>query len=152
MRNVYIVVWPFYFVTKSLGLFPMSFDGSPEKGNLVVKWHDFIAPAFNFILAVVIFVTPLRILYSETVNGLLPWIATVMTLVCLSGSALNFIPYFHQISKRKSIAEFLHGLHSFDKKVEFSLNLIMKETFFIQFTGKVFETFSISQPAQKFCL
>lgn len=100
----------------------MSFDGDPEKGNLVVKWNDSIAPAANFILAVVIFVTPLGILYSQTVEGSLPWMATVMTLICLSGSAFNFISYFHQISKRKSIASFLQELHSFDKKVEFLLN------------------------------
>lgn len=95
----------------------MSFDGPAEKGNLVVAWHAFITPVINIILSVAIFVTPLGLLYDQTIKGSLPWMAVVMTLVCLSGSALNFISYFIQISKFRTIAKFMQELHNFDKRV-----------------------------------
>lgn len=121
MRNIYTAVWPFYFVTKSLGLFPMSFDGTPEKGRFVVKWHDFIAPVSMVLLAICVFILPIVILYPESVNSFSPWMIIVMQLISLSGTALNFIPFFHQISRRKFVVKFVHSLHSFDEKVSSDL-------------------------------
>lgn len=119
MSDIYTAVWPFYFVTKSLGLFPMSFDGPPDKGRFVVKWHDFIAPVSMLFLAISIFIASLVILFPEATNSFSPWMTIVMQLIGLSGTALNFIPFCHQISNRKSIVKFMNDLHRFDEKVSF---------------------------------
>lgn len=42
MENIYTVSGNFLLFGKSIGFFPLSFAGPPEKGIFSTKWHDVV--------------------------------------------------------------------------------------------------------------
>lgn len=117
MRNFYNTIKPFYFVSKTFGFFPMTFEGSPGKENFVVKWADLIAPFLNGLLAVIVIVS---ISFYPLEDGVFtPLMTMTSTLIGIFGTVLNFMQLIFQISKHKTIAMFLIKVNNFDKKVCF---------------------------------
>lgn len=128
MDNIFTAVWPFYFVTKTFGLFPMSFEGPARKGNLMQKYRDFVVPFLN--VSIGIFLVPLIVMYPMTVDNYSPLMTTLVHLIVIFGAVLILSPFIYQILKRHSIKKFLLDLHYFDKKVTSCRHVFSIKIFF----------------------
>lgn len=115
MDNIFTTVCPLFFVTKVFGLFPMTFNGPPEKGNLVQKNLDFIVPVLNVFMSICLI--PLILLYPMEIDHYSPLMTTIMHIIVLLGATLILLPFFYQIYKRNVIKKFLLDLHKFDEMV-----------------------------------
>lgn len=122
MQNFFNTIKPFYFVSKTFGFFPMTFEGSTGKENFVLKWPDLIAPLLNGSLAVLAIVS---ISFYPLEDGVFtPLMTTTSTLLGIFGTAVNFLQLIFQLSKRETIANFFMKVHNFDKKVCFENILV----------------------------
>lgn len=129
MDTIFTAFWPFYCVTKTFGLFPMSFEGPARKGNLVQKYRDFVVPLLN--VSIGIFMVPLIILYPMTVDNYSPLMTTLVRLVVIFGAVLILIPLAIQIHKRHSIKKFVLDLDCFDKKVTSCRHVFLNKYFIL---------------------
>lgn len=115
MENIFTAVKPFYFATKCLGLFPLSFDGTDTQGRFKSSWTDVAASLLALsasLAAVILIFTDLSVSNSALLHKL--WI--MQTILCTSSLS---IPFFYQISKRQSIVNFLHAVNKIDAKVNY---------------------------------
>lgn len=115
MRNIFTTIRPLYLVSKVFGFFPMSFEGPPEKGNFVVKWHDLITPFLSGSLAVLLMV--LVNLYPMDAKIFTPLMVSSSYFISIFGTILNFIQLIFQTSRHRSFAKLLMDLNHFDAKV-----------------------------------
>jgi hypothetical protein len=115
MENFFSSSKPFYFLTKTLGLFPMSFVGSEVKGVLQTKWHGILSSVFSFsLLIVLIFLnsTPEELVLSSSQMLTEIWKVQVVLLLLFV-----FLQFIYQIHKRDSIAQFLQSVNKIDIKI-----------------------------------
>lgn len=116
MENIYTSVRPFYFLTKALGLFPMSHEGYAEKGILKVKWRDIIYSTAAAFLS--IFLLSIVILFEDIDASSSVLLSKLLVIQTTFATAMIVIQNFWQISKHQSIANFLKTLFVFDKNVK----------------------------------
>lgn len=113
--NIFTVSKPFIEVAKVLGIFPMSFDGAPEKGVLKVKWFDAFIWIGTFSISVAIIFLNMK---RETIfiknSSILIWAWDILKYIDLI-SLLFLIAY--QFLKRKNILKFLNVIHKVDEEV-----------------------------------
>lgn len=112
--NIFTSVRPLYILSKILGIFPMSPQGSVWKGVFAVKWHDFITPCINFAVSITIIVWCISLEDAASSSHFLSIIWILREVIAM---ILSTITFFCQISKFKLILKFLTDMDSFDKKV-----------------------------------
>jgi len=125
MENIYTSVRPFYFVTKALGLFPMTFEGPPDKGIFYVKWHDVIVCLFALGMPFVFIM--LIIFLEDGPASSSAMLSDAWKIHFVFSLILIFIQLIIQIASHKSIVKFLDAISIIDKKVSMIL------TFFFHF-------------------
>jgi hypothetical protein len=117
MENIFTVTKPFYYLSKLMGLFPMTFDGPIEKGNFSIKWHDIFASGVALLVTFVIFVFNFtadeRNFSSSSVLLSKTWdVQSMLGLIPV------LIMFFVQMLKRNSIVKFLQAIFVIDLKVK----------------------------------
>lgn len=121
MENIFTAARPFLILMKVFGLFPLPTVSHAVKGDFKLRLQDLVFTLFGFcLISSVIVVNIYRDRVEYTSSKILPiaWETTLMfELLSLA------VFFFYQHSKRKRIAEFLHLINDFDKKVEFALGL-----------------------------
>lgn len=113
--NIFTVSKPFLEVAKVLGIFPMSFDGAPEKGVMNVKWFDvviWIGTVFTSVAMILLNIKPEDIFIKN--SRILIWAWNVLKYTDLI-SLLFLLAY--QFLKRKNILKFLTAIHNVDEEV-----------------------------------
>lgn len=115
MKNVYTSVEPFYVVSKFLGMFPMSFDGSLRKGKLKVTCVDVLT---TIIAAIVPFtLVLLNLFYKSIPDDSRTFLSELWIAENNFGVFLTLVRLPYQLYKFKSIERFLKKVHQFDEKV-----------------------------------
>jgi hypothetical protein len=115
MENFFSSSKPFYFLTKTLGLYPMSFVGSEVKGVLQTKWHGILSSVISFsLLIILVFLSSTPAEQITSSSQMLSDIWKIQVVLLLLFVSLQFI---YQIHKRDSIAYFLQSVNKIDIKV-----------------------------------
>lgn len=112
MDNVYTIVKPFYILSKVLGIFPLSFDGPPQKGFFITKWYDVITPLILPGTSILLIALS-ALLGNETEMLFGVWRISGI-FVCF----LVILQFCWQMNKFKSIPKFLEALNTYDLKVK----------------------------------
>lgn len=115
MENIYTTVRPFYILTKSIGLFPMSFDGPPRKGFFYTKWTDVVASCISGVIPV--FMIAFNIMVDASAVSTSPFMSKMFVVSAFVGICAIFLQFWLQISLRHSILHFLACMNSFDQRV-----------------------------------
>lgn len=115
MCNVYTKVQPLYFFAKVLGMFPMSFKGPMNKGNLETKLFDVFLTSLSFFLLFALICVKLMIINS--VYDKIERRIILGVFVLLSIMMMLVIQFLIQVSNRNNIRKFISSLHNFDNEV-----------------------------------
>lgn len=115
MENVYTTVKPFYYLAKTLGLFPKSFD---VKGKFETKWHGIMGSLLSLSTASVLLILNLLINDGPTSSSVM--LSEMLRVQAVIGIILIIIQFFYQHSKVCEIVEFIDLLNKIDQKVMFN--------------------------------
>lgn len=134
MENFFTVAKPFLSVANVLGVFPMSFEGSPRNGIIKHKWKDLFVLLFVISIQVFLISTQLSLDLSFIKNSKnlhLAW-KTATDIEMLSYCFLSF----YQVLKRKRVLKFLQAIHKIDETAKvcifkFSLNILIFFSFYV---------------------
>jgi 7tm Chemosensory receptor len=122
MENIYSSVKPFYNLSKILGLFPLSFDGSETKGRLELKWHGVVSCVVTvLILTLLLFMNFL----DEEDPSSSAMLNNVWNFQVVFGLILLLILFIYQIKQRNAIADYLQIIKNIDDKVKCSKTSII---------------------------
>lgn len=130
MENIYTTVRPIYFLTKSIGLFPMSFDGPPRKGFFSTKWTDVVASCVSGVIPVcmIVFILTMEDIGTVSTSQFMSKMFFVSTFV---GVCAIFVQFWLQIGRRHSIVHFLACMNNFDQRVRDWMWQVLCATFSI---------------------
>lgn len=115
MENIFTSFKPIYFVSKILGLFPMSFDGPDIQGRFKIRWTDVIASFLS--ISILASLVPLVFLNPDLSNSTV-LLAQLWNIQVIVGTFFLSLAFIYQIMKCKSTVSFLHAVNKFDEKVK----------------------------------
>lgn len=115
MRNIYTSIRPFYFLSKAMGLFPLSFVGPVDKGNFKVKWYDVLISICSFSLMLSLMLLNIYILEPVVIDSNILMKSWEFSLEY--GFAMTIVQYCYQNMKRNQVKKFLKELNLFDEEV-----------------------------------
>lgn len=115
MENIYTTLKPFYILIKSMGLFPMSFEGPPRKGFFKTKKIDVSASCVAGMLPVCMIA--LNLMIQDPVVSTSPFVSKMFVVSAFVGVCTIFCQFWMQIRLRHSILNFLGLLNNFDQRV-----------------------------------
>lgn len=115
MENIYTTAQPFYVLTKGLGLFPMSNEGSAFKPKFRVRLHDIVASFLAFLVPILLIV--LNSSCSDAPASSSRMLSDIWRVHAIFGVFLVVLNFIYQIRRRSEILKFLEMINEFDKKV-----------------------------------
>lgn len=115
MMNIHSSFVPFYWMAKSLGLFPFSFEGDYCNGILTQKRRDIASTLISLLIFMFLYIA--NFFRKESVSSSSDILTRAWDLSLYFFLTTLLISYLYQLSKWKSIVKFLTLIRSFDEKV-----------------------------------
>lgn len=136
MDSIYKSFKPFYYLSKLLGVFPMSFQGKAGNGELKTKWHDFVISILSFTFLICLITSQIKFNnFLKSDSSISTKASEISVLIALFFLLISFV---FQISKRHQIVNFLKLLNSYDIEVKtMKMKIVFCKTKVFIFLGKV---------------
>ena len=127
MENIFTSIRPFYILTKTLGLFPITMESPETKSFSKLNLTGVISTCLTFLFLIILII--LNIAGDDVKISSSEMLSKLWRLEVFLGLLLMCVQFFYQIGKHRSIVKFIFDIHEIDQMVKKSFTAFNYNTY-----------------------